>query len=75
VSDAEHDNLGDGNGLDEQEGAIGAENAQCAFGLAPPVKRQRAGDGFDELEIFVSSRREEGCVPPPGSDNDRECGL
>jgi hypothetical protein len=39
VSDAEHDNLGDGNGLDEQEGAIGAEDAQCAFGLAPPVKR------------------------------------
>jgi hypothetical protein len=31
VSDAEHDNLGDGNGLDEQEGAIG----KCAVRFRP----------------------------------------
>jgi hypothetical protein len=72
MGDAKHDNLGDDTGLDEQEGAIGTEDAQRAFGLAPPIKRQRAGDPFDELKILVRSRREEGCVPPPGSDDDRE---
>ena len=58
VSDAEHDDFGDGDTLDEQEGAIGAENPQRAFDLAPPVKRQFAGDDFDELKICVRGRRE-----------------
>jgi len=39
--------------LDEQEGTIGAEEAQRAFNLAPPVERQYAGDGFDELKVLV----------------------
>ena len=43
--------------LDEQEGTIGAEEAQRAFNLAPPVERQYAGDGFDELKVLVR-----GCV-------------
>ena len=35
VSDAEHDDFGDDDALDEQEGAIGAEDPQRAFDLAP----------------------------------------
>ena len=35
VSDAEHDDFGDGDALDEQECAIGAENPQRAFDFAP----------------------------------------
>ena len=50
-SNAEHDDFGDGDAFDEQEGAISAEDAQRAFDLAPPVKRQCAGDDFDELKI------------------------
>jgi hypothetical protein len=34
VSDAEQDDFGDRDGLDEQEGAIGAEDSQRAFRLA-----------------------------------------
>jgi hypothetical protein len=59
VSDAEHDDFGDGDALDEQVGAIGAENPQSAFDLAPPVKRLFSGDDFYELKICVRSRREE----------------
>lgn len=65
MSDAEQDHFGDDDGLDQQEGAIGAENSQRAFGLTPPVKRQSASDDFDEPKVFVRSRRQEGCVPPP----------
>ena len=72
VSESEHDDFGDGDALDEQEGAIGAEDPQRAFDLAPPVKRQFAGDEFDELKICVRSRREEGRVPPPGRDDNGE---
>src|SRR5712672_2470731 len=72
VSESEHDHFGDGDALDEQEGAIGAEDPQRAFDLAPPVKRQFAGDDFDELKICVCSRREEGRVPPPGRDDNGE---
>src|SRR5215472_13607987 len=57
VSEAEHDD---------------AENPQRAFDLAPPVKRQFAGDDFDELKICVRSRREEGRVPPPSRDDNAE---
>ena len=66
VRDAEHDDFGDNNTLDEQEGAIGAEDAQRAFNLAPPVNRQDRGDGFDEPKVLVRSCREEGGVPPLG---------
>ena len=66
MSDAEHDEFGDGDGLDQQQSTIGAEDAQCAFGLAPPVKRQQAGNDFDQLKIFVCSRREKRRIPPPG---------
>jgi hypothetical protein len=72
VSESEHDDFGNGDALDEQEGAIGAEDPQRAFDLAPPVKRQCAGDDFDELKISVRSRREEGRVPPPGRDDNGE---
>ena len=57
--------FGDDDGLDEQEGAVGAKNSQRAFGLAPPVKRQSGSGDFDEPKVFVRSPREEGCVPPP----------
>ncbi len=66
VSDAEHDDFGDDHALDEQEGAIGAEDAQRAFNLAPPVERQYAGDSFDELEVLVRGCREEGGGSPHG---------
>jgi hypothetical protein len=72
VSESEHDDFGDGDALDEQEGAIGAEDPQRAFDLAPPVKRQFAGYDFDELKICVRSCREEGRVPPPGRDDNGE---
>ena len=58
VSESEHDDFRDGDALDEQEGAIGAEDPERAFDLAPPVKRQFAGDDFDELKICVRGRRE-----------------
>jgi hypothetical protein len=63
VSESEHDDFGDGDAFDEQEGAIGAKDPQRAFDLAPPVKRQFAGYDFDELKICVRSLREEGRVP------------
>jgi hypothetical protein len=47
VGESEHDDFGDGDALDKQERAIGAEDPQRAFDLAPPVKRQLAGDDFD----------------------------
>src|SRR5438045_9566472 len=72
VSESEHDDFGDGDALDEQEGAIGAEDPQRALDLAPKVKRQFAGDDFDELKICVRSRREEGRAPPPGRDASAE---
>src|SRR5260370_17267588 len=73
VRDAEHDDFGDNNTLDEQEGAIGAEDAQRAFNLAPPVNRQDAGDGFDEPKILVRGCREKAAVPPPGPDDNQQC--
>ena len=72
VSESEHDDFGDSDALDEQEGAIGAKDPQRAFDLARPVKRQFPGDDFDELKICVRSRREEGRVPPPGRDDNGE---
>jgi len=72
VSESEHDDFGDGDAFDEQEGAIGAEDPQRAFDLASPVKRQFAGDNFDEPKICVRRRREEGRVPPPGCDDNGE---
>lgn len=65
MSDAEQDHFGQDDGLDEQEGTVGAENSQRAFSLTPPIKRQSGGDDFDEPKVFVRSGREEGCVPPP----------
>jgi hypothetical protein len=52
VSGAEQNHFGDDDGLDEQESAIGAEDSQRAFGLTPRVKRQSAGDDFDEPKGF-----------------------
>jgi hypothetical protein len=72
VSESEHDGFGDGDALDEQEGAIGAEDPQRAFDLASPVKRQFSGDDFDELKISVRSRREKGRIPPPDRENNGE---
>ena len=79
VSESEHDAFGDGDAFDEQEGAIGAENPQRAFDLAPPLKGQFAGDDFYELKVCVRSRREKG-RPPPGCDDncesaDERCAL
>src|ERR1700680_2995748 len=71
VRDAEQEDFGDNNTLDEQEGAIRAEDAQRAFNLAPPVNRQDRGDGFDEPKFLVRSCREEGGVPPPGPDDNQ----
>ena len=72
VSESKHDDFGDGDALDQQEGAIGAEDPQRALDLAPPVKREFGGDDFDELKICVRSRREKGRVPPPGRDDNGE---
>ena len=70
VSDAEQDGFGYHDALDEQEGAIGAEDAQRAFDLASPIKRQRPGHSFDDLKIFVGRHGEKGGVPPPGRDDE-----
>jgi hypothetical protein len=72
VSDAEHDEFGDGDALDEQKGAIGAEDAQRALDLAPPLNRQYAGDCFDDPKVFVRSCCEEGGVPPPSPDDNQK---
>ena len=72
VSESEHDDFGDRDALDEQKSAISAEDSQRTFDLAPPVKRQFAGDDFDEPNICVRSRREEGRVPPPGREDNAE---
>ena len=40
LGDAEHDELGDGYALDEQEGTVSAEHAERAFRLACPVRGQ-----------------------------------
>src|ERR1700693_3085485 len=72
VRDAEHDDFGDNDTLDEQEGAIGAKDAQRAFNLASPVNRQDAGDDFDEPKVLVRGCREEGSVPPPRPDDNQE---
>src|ERR1700686_182410 len=71
-SDAEHDDFSDGDALDEQEGAISAENAQPAFDLTPPVKWQYAGDGFDKLKVLVRGCRQDRGIPPPGRDDNEE---
>jgi hypothetical protein len=38
LGDTEHDELGDGYALDEQEGTVSAEDAERAFRLACPVR-------------------------------------
>jgi hypothetical protein len=72
VGEPEHDDFGDGDAFNEQEGAIGAEDPQRAFDLASAVKRQFAGDHFDEPKICIGRRCEEGRVPPPGRDDNGE---
>jgi hypothetical protein len=42
LGDAEHDELGDGYALDEQEGTVSAEHAERAFRLACPGKTRVA---------------------------------
>ncbi len=72
MRDAEHDDFGDGNTLDEEEGAIGTEDAQRALNLASPVNRQETGGGFDESKVLIRRSRQEGSVPPPGPDDNHK---
>ena len=70
MGNAEQDALGDDHAFYEQERAIGAEDAQYALNLAVPIRRQCSGDGFEEMEVFVGSPREQRGIPPPGRDDD-----
>ncbi|MGE5271823.1 MAG: hypothetical protein ACM3JG_19355 [Thiohalocapsa sp.] len=45
--------LAKGYPLDQQQGAIGAEDAERAFGLASPIGRQQGRYRFDEAQVFV----------------------
>ncbi len=55
LGDAEHDELGDGYALDEQEGTVSAEHAERAFRLACPVRGQDTRGRLDQLKILVGS--------------------
>jgi hypothetical protein len=51
--------------------ARSAPKMRSALSPCPPVKRQYAGNDFDQPKIFIRSRCEERCVPP-GGDEDHE---
>ena len=63
LGNAKHDELGEGYALDEQEGAVSAEDAERAFGLACPVRGQDTRGRLNQPKIFVgSSGQETGAV-------------
>ena len=41
-----------------QQRAVSAENAERAFGLARPVRRQQLRERFDDAKILVCCRRQ-----------------
>ena len=72
VGDAEHDELGDGYALDEQEGTVSTEHAERAFRLACPVRGQDTCGRLDQLKILVGSSGEDRGVPEPEGDDQNE---
>jgi len=69
LGDAEHDELGDGYALDEQEGTVSAEDAERAFRLACPVRGQDTRGRLDQLKILVGSSGQDRGVPEPEGDD------
>ena len=72
LGDAEHDELGDGYALDEQEGTVSAEDAERAFRLACPVRGQDTRGRLDQLKILVGSSGQDRGVPEPEGDDQKQ---
>ena len=72
LGDAEHDELGDGYALDEQEGTVSTEHAERAFRLACPVRGQDTRGRLDQLKILVGSSGQDRGVPEPEGDDQNE---
>ena len=72
LGDAEHDELGDGYALDEQEGTVSAEHADRAFRLACPVRGQDTRGRLDQLKILVGSSGQDRGVPKPEGDDQKQ---
>ena len=56
MGNAKHDELGEGYALDEQEGAVSAEDAERAFGLACPVRGQDTRGRLNQPKISSAAR-------------------
>jgi hypothetical protein len=72
LGNAKHDELGEGYALDEQEGAVSAEDAERAFGLACPVRGQDTRGRLNQPKIFVGSSGQDRGVPEPEDDDQNE---
>ena len=72
MGNAKHDELGEGYALDEQEGAVSAEDAERAFGLACPGKGQDTRGRLNQPKIFVGSSGQDRGVPKPEDDDQNE---
>ena len=72
LGDTEHDELGDGYALDEQEGTVSTEHAERAFRLACPVRGQDTRGRLDQLKILVGSSGEDRSVQEPEGDDQNE---
>ena len=72
MGNAKHDELGESYALDEQEGAVSAEDAERAFGLACPVRGQDTRGRLNQPKIFVGSSGQDRGVPEPEDDDQNE---
>ena len=72
LGNAKHDELGEGYALDEQQGAVSAEDAERAFGLACPVRGQDTRGRLNQPKIFVGSSGQDRGVPEPEDDDQNE---
>ena len=58
IVNGEHYEFGERDTLDQQERPVRSENAERAFGLTRPVRRQQMRDCLNNAEILVCGRRE-----------------
>src|SRR5439155_24591774 len=72
IGNGQHDELSERDTLDQQEGAVGAKNAERAFGLARPVRRQQTRGHFDKPKVLVCSCRQKRGIPKPDRNDDDE---
>ena len=72
MSNPEHDQLYDGDRLGKQQRAVCPKEAQSAFELAPPIKRQELRQGFEQPEILIRGHRQQRGIPKPGGGDQDE---